>query len=118
MKLLLLFVAMALTGEGYEHIGEHDGVDVYKRNGHAIDHAAEGNIDAPPAVVLKVLTDYASHPKWVHGLAVSRVLDRRDGALDDLSSGCICRCSTTATSRCTSSGAALATAGARSTSPR
>ena len=73
---------MALTGEGYERIGDRNGVEVYKRNGHAIDLAAEGNIDAPPDVVLKVLTDYGSHPKWVHGLAVSRVLDKRDGALD------------------------------------
>jgi len=78
----MLLMSMVLTGEGYERIADRNGVEVYKRNGHAIDLAAEGNIDAPPEVVLKVLTDYGSHPNWVHGLAVSRVLDKRDGALD------------------------------------
>ena len=55
---------------------------MYKRAGHAIDLAAEGNIDAPPEVVLRVLTDYASHPKWVHGLAVSKVLVQNADSLD------------------------------------
>jgi uncharacterized protein YndB with AHSA1/START domain len=83
MKLLAFFVlTVALSQQGYERIGAKAGVDVYRRSGHAIDLAAEGNIDAPPDVVLKVLTDYGSHPKWVHGLAVSRVLDKKDGALD------------------------------------
>jgi uncharacterized protein YndB with AHSA1/START domain len=83
MKLLMLLVmTAALSGQGYERIGEKAGVDVYRRSGHAIDLAAEGDISAPPDVVLKVLTDYASHPKWVHGLAVSHVLDKKAGALD------------------------------------
>ena len=83
MKLLMLMVlTAALPSEGSQHIGGKAGVDVYRRSGHAIDLAAEGDIDAPPDVVLKVLTDYGSHPKWVHGLSVSQVLDRRDGALD------------------------------------
>ncbi len=68
--------------EGYQRIGEKAASTSTGASGHAIDLAAEGDIDAPPEVVLKVLTDYGSHPKWVHGLAVSRVLDRRDGALD------------------------------------
>lgn len=83
MKVLMLMVlTAALSQEGYQHVGGKAGVDVYRRSGHAIDLAAEGNIDAPPDVVLRVLTDYGSHPKWVHGLAVSRVLDKREGALD------------------------------------
>jgi hypothetical protein len=32
--------------------------------------------------VLKVLTDYNSHPKWVRGLAVSKVLVKNDASLD------------------------------------
>ena len=80
--LMLVLLTVNLAGEGYERIGGHAGVDVWRRSGHAIDLAAEGDIDAPPDVVLKVLTDYASHPKWVHGLAVSRVLDKSNGALD------------------------------------
>lgn len=79
---LLLVMAVGLSNEGYERIGEKAGVDVYRRGGHAIDLAAEGNIDAPPDVVLRVLTDYSSHPKWVHGLAVSRVLDKQPAGLD------------------------------------
>ena len=83
MKLLMLLVmTAALSGQGYERIGEKAGVDVYRRSGHAIDLAAEGDISAPPDVVLKVLTDYGSHPKWVHGLAVSRVLDKKADELD------------------------------------
>jgi polyketide cyclase/dehydrase/lipid transport protein len=80
--MILLVTAAALTGEGYDRIGEKSGVTVYRRHGHAIDLAAEGDIDATPDVVLKVLTDYGSHPKWVHGLAVSRVVDRGDRSLD------------------------------------
>jgi hypothetical protein len=79
---MLLLMTAALTGEGFERIGEHSGVVVYRRPGHAIDLAAEGDIDAPPAVVEKILLDYRSHPKWVHGLKVSRVLDEHDHALD------------------------------------
>jgi uncharacterized protein YndB with AHSA1/START domain len=79
---MMLLLAATLSKEGYERVGEKAGVEVYRRAGHAIDLAAEGDIDAPPEVVLKVLTDYGSHPKWVHGLSVSRVLDRTDGALD------------------------------------
>ncbi len=80
--LMLLLMTTALANQGYERVGEKAGVEVFRRPGHAIDLAAEGDIDAPPEVVMKVLTDYASHPKWVHGLAVSRVLDKREGALD------------------------------------
>jgi hypothetical protein len=83
MKMVLAILALAsLTTSGYEKVGERDGVTVYRRADHAIDLAAEGIIDAPPDVVRKVLIDYASHPKWVHGLTVSKVLDRRDHDLD------------------------------------
>lgn len=80
--MLLLVTAAALTGQGYDRIGEKSGVTVYRRSGHAIDLAAEGDIDATPDVVLKILTDYGSHPKWVHGLAVSRVVERGERSLD------------------------------------
>jgi len=83
MKFLMLLVLTAsLPNEGYQHVAEKAGVDVYRRSGHSIDLAAEGNIEAPPAVVLKVLTDYGSHPKWVHGLSVSQVLDKQASSLD------------------------------------
>lgn len=79
---MLLLLAAVLAHEGYEPIGEKSGVEVYRRPNHAIDLAAEGDIDAPPDVVQRVLTDYKSHPKWVHGLQTSRVLDQQDHALD------------------------------------
>lgn len=84
MKLMVvaLMTAAMLSGQGYDRVGERSGVTVWRRAGHAIDLAAQGDIDAPPDVVLKILTDYGSHPKWVHGLSVSKVLDRSDGALD------------------------------------
>ena len=83
MKLMMLMVLFgALSHEGYEHVAEKAGVDVYRRGGHAIDLAAEGEISAPPEVVLRVLTDYGSHPKWVRGLSVSQVLDKKPSSLD------------------------------------
>jgi hypothetical protein len=82
MRALLVLMAMALAGEGYERIGDRDHVTVYKRSGHAIDLAAEGDVDAAPEVVQRILTDYASHPKWVHGLSTSRVLSSAGCALD------------------------------------
>jgi hypothetical protein len=77
----MAFLAM-LSGQGYEKVGERDGVMVYRRPDHAIDLAAVGDIDAPPDVVRRVLIDYASHPKWVHGLRISRVLDQHQRSLD------------------------------------
>jgi hypothetical protein len=77
----MVFLSM-LSGQGYQKVGERDGVTVYRRADHAIDLAAEGDIDAPPDVVRRVLIDYASHPKWVHGLVVSRVLDQQQQSLD------------------------------------
>lgn len=79
---MLLLMTAALSNEGYERLCERSGVQVYRRAGHSIDLAAEGDIDAPPEVVLKVLTDYGSHPKWVRGLTVSQVLGRDTHSLD------------------------------------
>jgi hypothetical protein len=77
----MAFMAL-LAGQGYEKVGERDGVTVYRRPAHAIDLAAEGEIDAPPDVVRRVLIDYGSHPKWVHGLVISRVLAQEGQWLD------------------------------------
>jgi len=79
---LFMVVLIALASEGYERVGDKHDVTVYRRQGHAIDLAAEGDIDAAPDVVVRILTDYGSHTKWVHGLSVSQVLDKQDAALD------------------------------------
>lgn len=79
---MAILALASLTTQGYEKVGERDGVTVYRRADHAIDLAAEGEIDAPPDVVRKVLIDYGAHTKWVHGLVESRVLDKQDHSLD------------------------------------
>jgi hypothetical protein len=82
MMMLMATISPSLAGEGFKKIGERDGVIVYRKHAHAIDLAAEGEIAAPPDVVRKVLLDYASHPKWVHNLGVSRVVNQGDQWLD------------------------------------
>jgi len=84
LKSLVLFaLAQSLTGEGFYPIGEHHGVKVFRKDaGAGIELGAEGDIDAPPEVVLRVLTDYASHPRWVHNLSESRVIDKQGSSLD------------------------------------
>src|SRR5438552_1987801 len=73
---------MALSQAGFTRIGGDKGVTVYRREGaQMIELAAEGDIDAPPAAVLAVLSDYAHHPAWVKGLVESRVLARSPGEL-------------------------------------
>ena len=83
-KLLVgLGLVATLSQEGFEEIREQNGVRVYGHSQkHAIELGAEGLIEAPPSVVLAVLLDYASHPRWVHGLAESRVLARDASSLD------------------------------------
>ena len=77
MLLIALMMTAQLAGHGYTQIHDEKGVKVYKRDGaKGIDFAAEGEIDAPPERVRDVLLDYGNHPKWVKGLAESRVLDR------------------------------------------
>jgi hypothetical protein len=81
--LFLLALAHTLTSEGFYPIGENHGVKVFRRDGGGgIELGAEGDIDAPPEVVLRVLTDYANHPKWVRNLSQSRVIDKRSNSLD------------------------------------
>jgi hypothetical protein len=82
MKALLLVMVMGLATEGYQRVGDKHNVVVYKREGHAIDLGAEGDIDASPDVVVRILTDYGSHPKWVRGLSESRILERDSNGLE------------------------------------
>ena len=79
---LFMLLLLALQAEGYERIGDKHEVTVYNRKGHAIDLAAEAEIGFPPEVVMRVLTDYPSHTRWVHGLSTSQVLAHTDHSLD------------------------------------
>lgn len=76
-------VTLALSAAGFHPIGNHDGVEVYRRDGNVgIELGAEGDLPASPERVRAVLLDYQSHPKWVRHLAESRVLDRGEDSLD------------------------------------
>ncbi len=80
----LLFVVTVLgaPGSGFQPVGQRDGVTVYQRKADGIELSAEGDIAAPPSEVLRVLTDYAHHPRWVKSLAESQVIAQREGSLD------------------------------------
>jgi uncharacterized protein YndB with AHSA1/START domain len=71
-------LGMAITND-YHRIADERGVTVYKNDrlgGIAL--AAEGELPAPPDKVRRVLTDYASHPRWNKHLKECRVLSHGD----------------------------------------
>jgi hypothetical protein len=73
---------MSFANQDFHRVGEVHGVTVYKNDhAHGIALAAEADIDAPPDKVLRVLFDYASHPRWNKNLKESRVLQRGEGWL-------------------------------------
>lgn len=81
--LVYLLLIAAWPPEGYTPAGGTSEVRVYRRaEKGVIELAAEGRIDAPPAQLRRVLLDYANHPRWNNALTESRILDRREGALD------------------------------------
>ncbi|MCU1278565.1 MAG: Collagenase [bacterium] len=78
----LLTFSTTLVGAGYVQIGGHDGVEVYMRKDvGAIELAAVGEFDAPPAEVQAALLDYGSHPRVNKHLAESTVIARHPGEL-------------------------------------
>jgi uncharacterized protein YndB with AHSA1/START domain len=80
--LLCLGLAQELASEGFVSIGANRGVTVYHRDRDGgIQLAAEARLEAPPEQVQRVLVDYANHPRWVHGLGESRVVERAPGSL-------------------------------------
>src|SRR5437899_12931849 len=76
----LLTFSTTLVGAGYVQIGGHDGVEVYMRKDTgAIELAAVGEFDAPPAEVQAALLDYGAHIRINKNLAESTVLSRTAG---------------------------------------
>jgi hypothetical protein len=76
----LLVAFLALIDPSYVSIGGHDGVEVYLRNDTgAIELAAVGDLDAPPAEVQAALLDYGAHVRINKNLAESTVLSRTAG---------------------------------------
>jgi len=75
--------ASALAAEGFESMGERRGVKVYRRQKQpGVELAVDGILRAAPERVLRVLTDYPSHPRWQKRLAEQRVLARGAAFLD------------------------------------
>jgi hypothetical protein len=73
-------VSTSLIEASYAPIGGHDGVEVYlRKNSAAIELAAVGEFDAPPAEVQAALLDYGAHTRINKHLAESTVLERRAG---------------------------------------
>jgi hypothetical protein len=77
---MLALVLLSMTiGHDYHRVAEQHGVTVYKNDHESgIALAAEGDFPAPPDRVIKVLTDYANHPRWNKHLKESRILQRGD----------------------------------------
>jgi hypothetical protein len=73
-------VALAGNGAGgYKHVGGKNGVEVYRQMASpVIDLVAEGDIEAPPAVVRDVLLDYPNASKVTDNVGESRVLQKSD----------------------------------------
>lgn len=80
--LLVSFFAVStgLIDPTFVSIGGHDGVQVYlQKDSAAIELAAVGEFDAPPAEVQAALLDYGSHARINSHLAESTVLARQSG---------------------------------------
>jgi hypothetical protein len=78
----LLIAFLAVIDPTYTPIGGHDGVEVYMRKDTgAIELAAVGEFDAPPAEVQAALLDYGSHARINKHLAESTVLSRTPGSM-------------------------------------
>jgi hypothetical protein len=76
----LLVAFLALIEATYTPIGGHDGVEVYMRKDTgAIELAAVGEFEAPPAEVQAALLDYGAHVRINKNLAESTVLSRTAG---------------------------------------
>jgi hypothetical protein len=76
----LLVAFLALVEPTYVSIGGHDGVEVYMRKDTgAIELAAVGEFDAPPAEVQAALLDYGAHVRINKNLAESTVVSRTPG---------------------------------------
>jgi len=81
-SLLVSLLTLSTIGAGYTPIGGQNGVQVFlRKDTGAIELAAVGEFDAPPAEVEAALLDYSAHPKINKHLAESTVLSRGPGEL-------------------------------------
>ena len=76
-RLLLLSLPLLTAPPNFKHVGGAHGVEVFRQDkSPVIDLYAEGDIDAPPAVVRDVLLDYDHAPKMTKNVGESRVLQK------------------------------------------
>lgn len=74
---LLVLVPLMAGPQGYKHVGGDHGVEVFRQmSSPAIELLAEGEIDAPPALVREVLLDYEHASKVTDNVVESRVMTR------------------------------------------
>jgi len=81
LRLLVLALPLMTAGPlpGFKHVGGKNGVEVYRlMSSPVIDLFAEGDIEAPPAVVRDVLLDYDNAAKVTDNIRESRVLHKTD----------------------------------------
>ena len=72
-----------ILADGFEALGERDGVTLYRRPARAgIELAAEGDLPASPERILRVLLDYLAHKTWEKRLAECKVLTKDSQSLD------------------------------------
>ena len=78
LRLLVLALPLLAGGPpGFKHVGSRSGVEVYRlMSSPVIDLYAEGDIEAPPAVVRDVILDYDNAAKVTDNVGESRVLHR------------------------------------------
>jgi uncharacterized protein YndB with AHSA1/START domain len=82
-SIVIIAVVAALSQQGFERVGENKGVVVYRKaKTRNVELAAEGELPAPPARVLALLTDYDHHQHWVKRLAESHVVGRGPSSID------------------------------------
>ncbi|HXU74675.1 MAG TPA: START domain-containing protein [Polyangia bacterium] len=78
-RLLVLFLPLLTAPPDFKHVGGAHGVEVFRQmSSPVIDLYAEGDIDAPPAIVRDVLLDYDHASKVTKNVGESRVLAKNN----------------------------------------
>lgn len=76
---LLVFLPLLTAPPDFKHVGGSHGVEVFRQvSSPVIDLYAEGDIDAPPAIVRDVLLDYDHASKVTKNVGESRVLAKNN----------------------------------------
>ena len=78
-RLLVLVLPLMTAPPDFKHVGGSHGVEVFRQEKSAvIDLYAEGDIEAPPAVVRDVLLDFEHASKLTNNVAESHILNKNN----------------------------------------